>query len=85
MWSFFNERGIKIREQNFVEDVADGKFAEYYPSGKKQLQGNFVNRLKHGTWSYWDAKGKLIYQVEFQNGKQVKVNVKLAEDQGKPF
>ena len=73
-WSFYNERGNKIREQNFKNDVAEGKFTEFYASGKKQVEGSYRNRLKDGTWSYWDRNGKLLYQVVFKNGKEIKTN-----------
>ena len=74
-----------IRQQNFVEDVATGKFVEYYPTGKKQMEGNYQNRMKEGTWSYWDANGKLMYSVEFHQGKKVKVYTELAKEYAKPF
>ena len=62
----------KIREQNFVNDVQDGPFTEYYDNGAKHFQGNFKGRMRDGKWSCWKPDGKLYYSVIFSNGKKVK-------------
>ena len=67
------------------EREAEGPFTEFYPNGKKQMVGCYSNRYRTGTWSYWDATGKLIYSVEFVNGKKTKVYKDTDENASKPF
>lgn len=62
----------KVREQNFVDDVADGPFTEYYDNGVKHFQGAYKNRQRHGKWSCWNPNGKLYYSALFENGHKVK-------------
>ena len=85
MWIFYNEREVKIREQNFTNGAANGKFVEYYPNGKKQMEGSYDNRVREGKWTYWDAKGKVMYSVQFEHGNKVKVYKELSGEYAKPF
>ena len=71
-WSFYNVFEKKIREQNFVDNVQDGPFTEYYDNGTKHFEGSFKGRLRDGKWSCWKPNGDLYYSVIFSNGKKVK-------------
>lgn len=73
-----------VREQNFVHDVPEGAFTEYYDNGVKHTQGAFKNRVRHGKWSSWTPQGKLYYSVIFENGRKVK-EIYAADPQKRPF
>ena len=75
----------KIREQNFVNDVPEGKFMEYYDNGAKHFQGSFKGRLRDGKWSCWKPDGTLYYSVLFQRGHKVKELYVADPSNGRPF
>lgn len=37
-----------------------GAFESFYDNKQLSSKGNFSKGLKHGTWMYWNEKGKLI-------------------------
>jgi antitoxin component YwqK of YwqJK toxin-antitoxin module len=34
--------------------------------------GQYVNKVKEGTWQYFDAQGKLMVKSEFLKGRKIK-------------
>jgi len=64
--------GFKIKEENFDNGKPDGAWKSYYANGKVSGSGQYVNKIKEGTWQYFDEKGKLIVKTEFLNGKKIK-------------
>lgn len=49
-----------------------GQYFYYYQNGKVKISGIYKNDEKHGTWKYFDEKGTLIKEEEYQEGKLVK-------------
>ena len=49
------------------------------------MEGCYDNRVREGKWTYWDAKGKVMYSVQFEHGNKVKVYKELSEEYAKPF
>jgi antitoxin component YwqK of YwqJK toxin-antitoxin module len=43
---------------------------EYYPNGKKKLEGETVNGERHGTWKYYYSNGYLWSEGEFWYGER---------------
>ena len=55
-------------EGNFKNDKFNGYGILYYPSGEKQVEGNFINDLVNGQGNYfWENGSK--YVGNFKNGK----------------
>lgn len=42
-----------------------GRFISYYPSGKLQSEGSFVNNLRDGIWKYYYENGNIEHEVNF--------------------
>ena len=69
---YFDEKGVKINEQNFSDGKPDGKWITYNANGSKSGEGYYKNNLKEGKWTYWDDKGNVIYEATFKKGQVIK-------------
>ena len=49
-------------------EILDGKYLEYYESGKVKVEGYFKHRLKDGDWSYWSGDGKIDSIIKYTDG-----------------
>jgi len=53
--------------------LPDGKFTRYHATGEKSAEGTYKDIVKIGKWKYYDATGKLIYMVVYDNkGTKIK-------------
>lgn len=50
--------------------VNDGKYVEWFPDGKRALEGEYKMGVKTGKWFEWDEKGKLVSERWFEDGKE---------------
>jgi antitoxin component YwqK of YwqJK toxin-antitoxin module len=73
-WTFYNERGVMIRKQSFLNDVPDGQWVEFYPNGNKHSEGCYKQLVKTGAWVYYTEKGAVIRKMTYKNGKVSKVS-----------
>ncbi len=48
--------------------VNHGKYIEWFPDGKRWIQGEYKYGLKHGKWSEWDEQGKLVSEHWWEDG-----------------
>ncbi|HLE00169.1 MAG TPA: hypothetical protein VJB59_07915 [Bdellovibrionota bacterium] len=51
--------------------VNNGPYFEWYPNGKKALEGEYKTGRKNGRWIEWDEKGQKISDRYFEDGKLV--------------
>ena len=56
----------------------NGYFRVYSESGVLLEEGNFKNNRHHGTFKYFDDKGNLTLEAEYENGVR-KVDNESAE------
>jgi antitoxin component YwqK of YwqJK toxin-antitoxin module len=49
--------------------INHGKYTEFYANGKKFSEGNYVNGVHDGVWSFWHENGELAKTVTFKNGR----------------
>ncbi|MBK9593732.1 MAG: hypothetical protein IPO32_20350 [Crocinitomicaceae bacterium] len=47
----------------------NGIWKYYYPNGKIQEEGPWVNSVQHGSWNYYNKSGKLEETRLWENGK----------------
>jgi antitoxin component YwqK of YwqJK toxin-antitoxin module len=71
-WVYLDPDRFKIKEENFDKGKPDGAWKTYYANGRASGAGQYVNKVKEGTWQYFDESGKLIMKTEFLNGKKIK-------------
>ncbi|MGS0526110.1 toxin-antitoxin system YwqK family antitoxin [Zobellia nedashkovskayae] len=63
--------GNKYVEQEYKNDILDGIYKEYYPSGKLALEGQLIKGQREGTWKYYHESGKLKQERVYENDNQV--------------
>jgi antitoxin component YwqK of YwqJK toxin-antitoxin module len=61
------EREIAHFSDNHFE--ADGKYKEYYPSGKVFVEGQYRRGRQDGEWTFYFDNGKLNRKANYNNGK----------------
>ncbi len=49
-------------------EIIDGKYLEYYESGKVKVEGYFKHRLKDRDWSYWSGDGNIDSIIKYTDG-----------------
>ena len=45
------------------------KEIQYYPNGKKKLEGSYKNNERSGLWTFWFENGNIWSKGTFKNGK----------------
>lgn len=50
---------------SYLGKFKQGEFSFYYPTGKLESQGIFINDQRNGTWKYFYPNGTLRAEVEF--------------------
>ena len=58
-------------------------YANYYPSGYKQREGQFLRDAKHGEWKYYSEKGVLDSIIVYSQGNREGISQTYSE--GKLF
>jgi antitoxin component YwqK of YwqJK toxin-antitoxin module len=48
---------------------ADGYYREFYPGGKKFVEGQYRQGRREGDWTYWFDNGQINRMVSFKNGQ----------------
>lgn len=71
-WLYYNQRGEKVRLENFVYGKLEGKYVSYWPSQKVQEEGSYNANKKLGTWLLFYEDGKTAGEEGFDNeGKKI--------------
>ena len=67
--------GNRKCEQTYVQAVGkhlnDGKYIDWYPSGKRALVGEYKMGKKHGAWTEYDEAGKKLWEKWYIDGQEV--------------
>ena len=50
-----------------------GLYTKYHSNGKKSIEGNYYNDLRHGIWNCYDVNGKLIQVLHYEYDEIVKI------------
>ena len=58
-------------KNKYGEFVNNGLYYEWFPSGKKALEGEYQMGRKTGKWIEWDESGKKISERYYQDGIEV--------------
>ena len=60
----------------FADDMENGGFIYFYPSGTKKLQGEFSAGIPVKTWKKFDEEGNIETTTVYRNGKKYKIDGK---------
>lgn len=66
----YNELGQKIGEGIIDEQGRKiGSWKDYYPTGEKKAQGNFLDNRQSGSWTYYFINGGIEQKGRFERGR----------------
>ena len=51
--------------------VSQGLSQWFYPSGLKELEGNYDNNKKNGLWKKWDKSGRLVDSTIYDHDQKI--------------
>jgi|GEM_PF-6912968 len=66
--------GRPVEKMYFANDKLDGA-STYFQNGNIQRIVNFKDGIQHGAMMWYDEKGKLVMEYEYENGKKVKGSI----------
>ena len=66
--SYFQD-GKTYLEYTYSEGLRNGSFKTWFPDGSRELEGFYLNAQRHGKWNYFDVTGKLLYTLNYDQGK----------------
>ena len=66
----YNDNGLLLAE-GIVNEAGkyNGKWKDYYPSGKVLDEGQYTDSRRTGIWKFYDESGKLEQTGSFNNGR----------------
>jgi uncharacterized protein len=67
-WHIFSGTVLLVLGISAIIYFSDGKTKHYYPSGKLQAEGEYVNQKPEGKWTYWFENGTIQSEQNFLNG-----------------
>ena len=71
-WQYFFSDGKIESEGYFNFDNPDGKWIWNYPDGKRKEEGDYENGIRVGIWYKYDARGKIIFEYNYDLGDSTK-------------
>ena len=60
--------GEKSQESTYVHGKRNGPHREYHVNGQLKVEGSFKNDLFDGQWYYYDERGVVVGEGEFESG-----------------
>ncbi len=67
--TYFHKNGKLQSEGKITQEMRqEGHWVLFYEDGTKNAEGNYVNGIKDGTWTWYDIKGKKTDEQVFKNG-----------------
>lgn len=70
VWTFYNEKGVKVSTESYQEGEKHGAVTTYYPDGKKADIKYFENGLEQGEWKlFYEEDSSLRMHGHFLDGK----------------
>lgn len=70
-WTTYKSGSRKIEERVYLLGNLEGINRHYDKSGKLQKEIGFKNGVQHGIYKYYDAKGNITLEYEYENGKKI--------------
>lgn len=70
LYVYYNNRGIKIKEENYKSDLKEGIYKKWYDNGTPETEGSYKNNKQNGLWKYWYADGSNQSEGNFLLGEQ---------------
>jgi hypothetical protein len=59
----------KVEEGDYQNDLREGTWSEYYPSGKLKAKGNYVHDKKSGYWKEFAEDGRETGEIVYPSAE----------------
>ena len=69
--TMYTPNGEKSQETTYVRGRKNGPHKEYHLNGQVKVEGAFKDDLFDGRWTYYDDRGIVVGEGEFENGTGV--------------
>lgn len=56
---------------NYIDDIRNGEYKEYYENGKIKCEGYYLNNKLHGEYKKYNMNGDLYTIILFDNGNKL--------------
>jgi antitoxin component YwqK of YwqJK toxin-antitoxin module len=70
--TYWNEKGVKTSETNYVNGKPEGKAYSWSANGVKTSERTYVNGKEHGKTIHWDDNGHKQYEYTYAYGRYFK-------------
>lgn len=67
-WAFYDEKGQKTGETEFLRGTYNGVRVEYRAPGVKKFEENWQRGSLHGASTKFDEKGQKLHEAQFDKG-----------------
>jgi antitoxin component YwqK of YwqJK toxin-antitoxin module len=71
MMTFYDAKGLVIKQTPYVNGFIDGVEKEFYPNGDKMVTYTYKGNKKNGPAFSYYASGKVHSQAIYENGKLI--------------
>lgn len=72
--SIYDQDGVKLSEIEFKEGVMNGSYQEWHDRDILKCVGQYADGLWDGHWEYYDMRGFLIAEGDFDHGTGDQLN-----------
>ncbi|MCG8700953.1 MAG: toxin-antitoxin system YwqK family antitoxin [Bacteroidales bacterium] len=81
MWKQFFEDGTKKLEARYQHNQLTGGYVVFHTNGVWMAKGKFIEDQRHGKWMFYDEKGKVKYEINYEFGVPDNQEEKMRRDQ----
>ncbi|MBA3971590.1 MAG: hypothetical protein H0X46_05500 [Bacteroidetes bacterium] len=67
-WQEFRNDSTYVYRGQYSNGKKEGYWIYFYPNGKIQKQGDFINGNMTSWWQEYNEQGNLIYEGQYSNG-----------------
>ena len=71
-WRQYYDNGNLKMKANMIDHEFEGKVTFYFKSGRRNIEGRYVNGLREGSWYHYHEDGSIEMQVLYRGGEMVK-------------
>ena len=70
-WTTWYPDGMKMESGHYEEGEKQSPWYAWFKNGQKKFVVHYQNSIKHGLYTEWNQDGRLIKDIEFDNGNPI--------------
>lgn len=67
-WRQYYKNGALRLSGHYENGLLQGPYEIFLSDGTIEIRGNYLDNNTHGTWTFYDEKGKEVYAMEYVRG-----------------